>query len=167
MSPRAAWRLETLGFKRVIDYVPGKQAWYEENEPREGKAVDEIWIGDVADAEVPTCGLTERLGAVRARVRAAASDTCVVVNSERVVLGLLRTSELDSDPDATAEVAMRPGPKTFRPSVTLQELLKSMRDHDIETSSLVTTLEGRLVGTISRADAEATLAHEQGGDASA
>ena len=167
MSPRAAWRLETLGFERVIDYVPGKQAWYEENEPREGKAVDEIWIGDVADAEVPTCGLTERVGAVRARVRAAGSETCVVVNSDRIVLGLLRTSELDGDPQATVEAVMRPGPKTFRPNVTLQELLKSMRDHDIRTNSLVTTLEGRLVGIISRADAEATLAHEQNGEASA
>jgi len=158
VSPRAASRLETLGFKRVIDYVPGKQAWYEENEPREGKAVDEIWIGDVADAEVPTCGLTERIGAVRARVHAADSETCVVVSSERVVLGLLRKSELDGDPQATAEAVMRPGPKTFRPSVTLQELLKSMR--------LVSTLEGRLVGVISRADAEATLAHEQSGEGS-
>ena len=42
--------------------------------------------------------MTERVGAVRARVRAAGSETCVVVNSERVVLGLLRTSELDGDP---------------------------------------------------------------------
>ena len=30
LSPRAAWRLETLGFD-AFDYVPGKQAWYEEN----------------------------------------------------------------------------------------------------------------------------------------
>src|SRR5438105_11027783 len=107
MSPRAAWRLETLGVEHVIDYVPGKQAWYEENEPREGTAVDETWIGDVADAEVPTCGLTERIDAVRARVRAAGSETCVVVNPEHIVLGLLRKSELDGDPQATAEAVMR------------------------------------------------------------
>jgi predicted transcriptional regulator len=44
--------------------------------------------------------------------------------------------------------------------VTLQELLKSMRDHNIETNSLVTTSEGRLLGVISRVDAEATFAHE-------
>jgi hypothetical protein len=44
--------------------------------------------------------------------------------------------------------------------VTLQELLKSMRDHEIQTNSLVTTSGGRLLGVISRADAEATLAHE-------
>jgi Mg/Co/Ni transporter MgtE len=138
--------------------VPGKAAWYEANQPREGKATDETWIGDVADSDVPTCGLKERLGDVRGRT--AGWDTCVVVNPERVVLGLLRKRELEGDPDATAEQLMRPGPKTFRPNVTLEELLKSMREHDIQTNSLVTTGDGRLLGVISRADAEATLAHE-------
>jgi Mg/Co/Ni transporter MgtE len=142
----------------VIDYVPGKVAWYEENQPREGKAIDETWIGDVADSAVPTCGLAERIGEVRART--AGWDTCVVVNPERVVLGLLRKKELEADASTTAEQVMRPGPKTFRPNVTLEELLKSMREHDIQTNSLVTTGEGRLLGGISRADAEATLAHE-------
>jgi len=142
----------------VIDYVPGKVAWFEENEPREGKAVDETWIGDVADAEVPTCGLTEKIGDIRGRT--AGWDTCVVVNPERVVLGLLRKKELEGDATATAQQVMRPGPKTFRPNVTLEELLKSMRDHDIQTNSLVTNAEGKLLGVISRADAEATLAHD-------
>ena len=151
-------RLETLGFTNVIDYVPGKLSWFEENQPREGKATDETWIGDVADADVPTCGLRERLGDVRGRT--ADWDTCVVVSSERVVLGLLRKAELEGDPNATAEQVMRSGPKTFRPNVTLEELLESMRDHDIQTNSLVTTGEGKLLGVISRADAEATLAHD-------
>jgi predicted transcriptional regulator len=83
-----------------------------------------------------------------------------VVNPGRIVLGQLRKAELDGDPSATVEQVMRPGPKTFRPNVTLEELLKSMRDHGIQTYSLVTTLDGRLLGVISRADAEATLAHD-------
>ena len=138
--------------------MPGKLAWFEENQPREGKTADETWIGDVANAEVPTCGLKDRMGDVRRRT--ADWDTCVVVGPERVVLGLLRKTELEGDPNATAEQVMRPGPKTFRPNVTLEELLKSMREHDIQTNSLVTTGDGRLLGVISRADAEATLAHE-------
>ena len=143
----------------MIEYVPGKVAWYEENQPREGKAVDEIWIGDVAGADVPTCSLNETIGDIRRRT--GDGDTCVVVDSDGVVLGLLRKKELDSDPKATAEQVMRRGPKTFRPNVTLQELLKSMREREIQTNSLVTTGGGRLLGAISRADAEATLAHEQ------
>lgn len=161
MSPRAAWRLETLGFTDVIDYVPGKQAWYEENCPREGRAIDEIWLGDVADDTVPTCRLDETIGDLRERVRADGRDICVVVNEKRIVLGLLRKQALDSAPERTAEQVMSAGPKTFRPNLTLQELLQSMREHDIQTNSLVTTGEGRLLGIISRADAEATLAHEE------
>jgi Mg/Co/Ni transporter MgtE len=144
----------------VIDFVPGKSAWYEANEPREGKATDEIWIGDVADGSVPTCQLGERIGDLRDRVRADGRDTCVVINAQGIVLGLLRKKALEADPKATAEDVMDPGPKTFRPNVTLVELLKSMRDHDIQTNSLVTTFDGRLLGVISRADAEATFAHE-------
>ena len=149
----------------MIEYVPGKQAWFEENQPREGKALDETWIGDVAGSDVPTCSLKETIGDIRRRT--GEWDTCVVVDSEGVVLGLLRKKELDADPQATAEQVMRLGPKTFRPNVTLQELLKSMRDHEIQTNSLVTTAEGRLLGVISRADAEATLAHEQASEPAA
>ena len=149
----------------MIEYVPGKQAWFEENQPREGKALDETWIGDVAGSDVPTCSLKETIGDIRRRT--GEWDTCVVVDSAGVVLGLLRKKELDADPQVTAEQVMRLGPKTFRPNVTLQELLKSMRDHEIQTNSLVTTAEGRLLGVISRADAEATLAHEQASEPAA
>ena len=143
----------------MIEYGPGKVAWFEDNQPREGKAVDEIWIGDVAGSDVPTCSLSETVGDIRRRT--GEWGMCVVVDKEGVVLGLLRKKELDGDRNLTAEEVMRPGPKTFRPNVTLQELLKSMRDHEIQTNSLVTTGDGRLLGVISRADAEATLAHEQ------
>jgi len=57
----------------------------------------------VARSDVPTCGLQEPLGAVVQRVRAAGWDACVVVNSERVVLGLLRAKELEADPELRIE----------------------------------------------------------------
>jgi hypothetical protein len=34
MSPRAAWRLEGLGFERVYDYVPGESDWFASGLPR-------------------------------------------------------------------------------------------------------------------------------------
>ena len=160
MSPRAAWRLESLGFQRAVDFVPGKEGWYDENEPHQGKAEEEIWLGDVANSNVPTCSLTDRVGEIRDRVRAAGWDTCVVVNEHRAVLGLLRKKALDANPDDTAEEVMYSGPSTFRPSVTLAEQLKFMRDRNIKTNSLVTTLGGKLIGVISRDDAEATSADE-------
>lgn len=162
MSPRAAWRLETLGFRDVIDYVPGKQAWFEANQAREGTSLHETWLGDVADETVPTCGLDDRIGDLRERVDADGRQTCIVVNERGIVLGLLRQKALASPKDKRAEDVMAPGPKTFRPNLRLEDLLESMREHDIKTNSLVTTGEGQLLGVISRADAEATLAHEQG-----
>ena len=160
MSPRAAWRLESLGFENVIDYVPWKSAWFEENQPREGRAAEETWLGDVADSSVPTCHPSDRIGDIRDRIRSAGWETCVVINDAGIVLGLLRKAALDASAEATAESVMHLGPKTFRPDVTLAELVQFMRDHNITTNSLVATLDGKLVGVISRNDAEATLAHE-------
>jgi Mg/Co/Ni transporter MgtE len=143
--------------------VPGKQAWFEDNQAREGTSQDEIWLGDVADDSVPTCGLGDRIADLRERVNADGRQTCIVVNDRRIVLGLLRQKALDSPGDRRAEEVMASGPKTFRPNLKLTDLLDSMRKHDIKTNSLVTTGEGRLLGIIARADAEATLAHEQAG----
>jgi CBS domain-containing protein len=143
-----------------MDYAPGKQAWYQENEPREGKAAEETWIGDVLDAEVPTCRLADRIGDIRERVRASGRDICVVVNDQRIVLGLLRADALKANDSVTAEEAMYFGPSTFRPNLTLEEMLKFQREHNVKTGSLITTPEGRLLGTIGRNDLEATLAHE-------
>lgn len=143
--------------------MPGKQAWFEDSQAREGSSLDETWLGDVADDTVPTCGLDDRIGELRERVAADGRQTCVVVSDRGIVLGLLRKNALESPVDRRAEEVMSPGPKTFRPNLRLEDLLRSMREHDIQTNSLVTTAEGRLLGIISRADAEATLAHEQGG----
>jgi predicted transcriptional regulator len=76
----------------------------------------------------------------------------VVVNDERVVLGLLRSKELDKDPDLSIEEAMRPGPSTFRPFVAVAETARFMTEHDLD-SSPITTSDGRLVGLLLRVDA--------------
>jgi hypothetical protein len=88
MSPRAAWRLEGLGFERVYDYVPGKADWFASGLPKEGRLALIPTIGDAARREVPTSAPVEKIGVVRERKMSW--DSCVVVNKERVVLGLLR-----------------------------------------------------------------------------
>jgi predicted transcriptional regulator len=117
--------------------------------------------GDVARKDVATCGVDERLGDVRDRVKAAGWDACVVVNEERVVFGLLRAHELEGDADARIEAVMRPGPSTFRPHVGIAEMAEYMVEHDV-VSTPITTLEGRLVGLLRREDAarEALRLHE-------
>jgi len=142
-----------MGFSRVYDYVAGKVDWMAAGLPTEGTNAERPRAGDVARSDVPTCGLEERLGDVEARVRAAGWNACVVVNGERVVLGLLRARELAGDPALRIEEAMRPGPSTFRPFVAITEMVRVMAEHKLE-SSPITTSDGRLVGLIQREDAE-------------
>jgi len=156
MSPRAAWRLETLGFGDVYDYVDGKVDWMAAGLPTEGTNAQKPRAGDVARKDVPTCGLTEKLGEVATRVRALGWDAVVVVNEQRVVLGLLRTKELAADQEQSIEKAMRPGPSTFRPYVSLHDMLHFMIDHKLE-SSPITTSDGRLVGLLLQKDVAAEM----------
>jgi len=75
----------------------------------------------------------------------------VVVSQDRVVLGLLRARELQADPDLPVERAMRPGPSTYRPFVSVAEMRRTMVDRNLE-SSPVTTSDGKLVGLVRRQD---------------
>lgn len=152
MSPRAAWRLESLGFRDVSDYVNGKLDWMAAGLPTEGTASGVPRAGAVARRDAVTARLDERLGDVRERASAAGWDSVVVVNAERVVLGLLRRRELDGDPDQPVESAMRPGPSTFRPHAAIAEMVAFMNEHKLADTP-ITTSDGRLVGLLRRDDA--------------
>jgi CBS domain-containing protein len=151
VSPRAAWRLETLGFAEVFDYGDGKLDWMAAGLPTEGSNAAKPRAGDLARNDTPTCRLDERLAEVRDRVRGLGWDAVVVVNEERVVLGLLRSKELDSEGDQLIEQAMRPGPSTFRPYVSRAEMTSFMEEHGLD-SSPITTSDGRLVGLLLKKD---------------
>jgi CBS domain-containing protein len=154
-----------MGFTQVHDYVAGKLDWLAAGGPIEGTGAAQPRAAGVARADVPTCALDERLGEVRERVKAAGWDACVVVNTERVVLGLLRAEELDGDPGSRIEQAMRPGPSTFRPHVPIAELAHFLVDHDVPNAP-ITTSDGRLVGLLLRDDAlhAAHQAHQAEGE---
>ena len=126
--------------------------------PTEGSNANLPRAGEVARGDVPTCGLDERIRDVRKRVSAQNWNACVVVNDERVVLGLLRDEELAND-DKTAEQAMRSGPRTVRPYVSIEEMVQNMTEHALP-AVLVTTSDGRLVGLL-RIEDVTTAAHEQ------
>jgi CBS domain-containing protein len=136
----------------VFDYEDGKLDWLAAGLPSEGTNAQRPRAGDVARTDVPTCRLDERLGDVRDRARKAGWDACVVLNEERVVFGLLRSKELQANPDLRIEEAMRPGPSTFRPFVSIEEMAAFMMEHDLD-SSPITTSDGRLVGLLQRQDA--------------
>ena len=135
----------------MYDYRTGKQDWLGAGLPTEGTDTQRPRLVDVVRRDVPTCSLGERLGDVRDRVIAAGWDACVVISQERVVLGLLRAKELQADPELLVERAMRPGPSTYRPFVSVAEMRRTMIERNLE-SSPVTTSDGKLVGLVRQQD---------------
>ena len=98
------------------------------------------------------CSLNDRLGDVRDRARQSGLEVAAVVDAERILLGLLRAKQLDLDPDLPVERAMRPGPSTFRPYVSMKEMADFMVEHSLD-SSPITTSDGKLVGVLQKSDA--------------
>lgn len=150
MSPRAAWRLEGLGFTDVYIYAGGKEDWGAAGLPMEGD--NERTVAELVRRDVPTCDLDEPVAAVQARVRASRWDTCFVVTPGRVVLGRLHHDELERA--GRAGEVMRPGPSTFRPNVSVGQMLRYMKRLELSTAP-ITTNDGVLVGLVLRKDLEA------------
>ena len=150
MSPRAAWRLETLGFAEVYDYVAGKVDWFAAGLPSEGEAAAMTRIGALVDTKVPTCALEDRV--VEARARLGPDDVCLVVNEEKVVLGLVREKDLGGGEDQglVGEV-MQEGPTTMRPNVPAAVLAGHLQDGSF-SYVVVTTGDGALIGILRGAD---------------
>ena len=156
MSPRAAWRLESLGFTKVYDYVGGKADWFAAGLPREGELTSIPRTGDVARRDDITCRPTDRISDVIDRVRAAGKETCIVTTDGGVILGRVRTDRLDADAQEPVEEAMELGPTTTRADTTLEAILERLNARNVD-SILVATSDGRLVGTLYRSDAERRL----------
>jgi hypothetical protein len=142
MSPRAAWRLESLGFEQVYDYVPGKSDWLAAGLPREGEAAEVPLAGDLV-RPIATCRLGTPLDQVKDR-------PCAVVNDQGIVLGLLRHP---GDAPGTVDDHMEAGPTTVRASEEVAALLHRMQ-HARVAGILVTTPEGRPLGWLDREEAE-------------
>ena len=153
MSPRAAWRLETLGFERVFDYVGGKADWLAAGLPTEGTGSSLAKAGDVARHDAVTCRLDDRLGDAAEKVHAAGDPACIVVTEGGVVLGRLGVSAFAGDATSTVEEVMEAGPATVRADERLEALVPRMQARGMP-GVIVTTPGGVLVGTLSRDDAE-------------
>ncbi|MBC2907043.1 rhodanese-like domain-containing protein [Streptomyces cupreus] len=156
MSPRAAARLEQLGFREVYDYVPGKVDWLAAGLPAEGPAARMLSAGDVARRQVVTCRADAPVGLVLDRLREAGQEVGVVVDDEQVVTGLLRHREAEAHPDGRVAQVMRPGPATVRANEPLGPLLERMAKARVRTV-VVTTPEGRLLGLMNRTSGEQAL----------
>lgn len=152
MSARAAWRLESLGFRQVYRYAAGKVDWMAAGLPIEGTKAGVPRVGTLARRDVPTCRLDERVGAVRDRVRSGGWDLCVVVNERNVVLGRIKLAALDGNPEVTTESVMDSGPVTYRPHQDAADAARTLAEKHV-ASVLVTTGDGELIGLFRPEDA--------------
>lgn len=143
MSPRAAWRLEQLGFEEVYDYVGGKADWIASGLPTVRSPDSDLRAGDVMETGPPTVLLGQRAG----DVAASNGRSLIVVNEERIVFGRLLADDAEAHPDATAGELMSPGPTTVRAHETLEPLHERMRAAHVH-EVIVSTPEGRLLGVV-------------------
>jgi hypothetical protein len=128
----------------VYRYQAGKADWFAAGWPREGNEARTPRAGDVARRDVATCGPGERVGEVRDRARPP--GVCVVVNDERVVLGVLRAEALGRDPATPVEEVMAQ-PVTVRPNLVAGQMPDYLGKKGV-TEALVTTSDGVLVGVL-------------------
>src|SRR5438128_12315907 len=108
MSPRAAWRLEELGFGPVYDYVAGKADWTAAGLPTEGHDGRDTRPPFVT-TDVVTAEPHELLGDALERA-ATGAEVIVIINAARVVLGRIRPSKITAETGQRVDQVMQEGP---------------------------------------------------------
>jgi len=156
MSPRAASRLESIGFERVYDYVAGKADWGSAGLPLEGTNGSKTRAGAHVRTDVPRCRPGDRLQDVCEQLDESGWDTCFVVDDRGVVLGRIGRRAIRRRANVLAEKAMTLGPSTVRPSARLEAMVERMQRQKL-TNLPVTTSDGRLVGLLTLRDTEEAL----------
>jgi CBS domain-containing protein len=147
MSPRAAWRLEAIGYPEVYDYVAGKSDWMAAGLPTERSGDHPPRVAEVMDRSVPTCEPTEVVADVMGRLGPSGAQVCVVVNEHGVVQGRLRLDRLDPADSRPADEAMEPGPTTIRADADLAQTTERMRRRSAP-SLIVSDPDGILLGAV-------------------
>jgi predicted transcriptional regulator len=156
MSPRAACRLEQLGFTDVSDYAGGKMAWMGAGLPTEGSVADDERVGALARPVAPTCDVSTPVEQLRAR---APEDTFAIVLADGdVVVGVVTLDRLPAQGPTTAGDVMDPGPSTFRPSLPIIEGHEYVEKNDLD-HLLITRLDGTYIGIVTRQQLAAQHPH--------
>ncbi|MEV4171047.1 rhodanese-like domain-containing protein [Nonomuraea sp. NPDC049709] len=149
LSPRAAHRLERLGFGEVYDYGVGKMDWLSADLPYDGHAA---LVSQNVRRDPVTAVLDDPLGSLTERIIADPAGLAVVVDEDDVVQGIIGSRELKgADLDDTAESAMRLGTTTVRPSEELEPLVQRMDRAKVD-HVVVTQADGTLVGVFGLGD---------------
>ncbi|MGH9191667.1 MAG: rhodanese-like domain-containing protein [Acidimicrobiales bacterium] len=137
MSPRAAWRLERIGFGPVYDYAAGKVDWMGAGLPTVRADTSERRAIDATDRDPPTCRPDDRL----ADIAALKERSVVVANEHGIVLGRVspgRVDVADSTPVEEVDAGRggygagsrnRASPRTPRPTPRAHDPPQCQRGH--------------------------------------
>jgi hypothetical protein len=150
---RAAVRLQTLGFEQVLRYTAGKMDWAASGLPTEGDEAQVPRLLDIAQRDVPTCRLTDRLADVQ-------GPLCVVADEQGIILGQVTDKTRQSGPGSVVGDVMELGPPSYRPNVSLEELWSRLENHPRVQHVLVSTSDGVLMGVVWRHDLEEVVKGE-------
>lgn len=146
MSPRAAWRLRSLGYDTVFDYTGGVSDWIASGGKLEGHATLTDLVGDHVESDVARISFDATVDNAREALEDTARDLVVVTNDDGVVFGKLRAASLeDAASDTPVASVMQPGPATVRASEARSDLTERMKAKDV-TEILVTRPDGVLLG---------------------
>jgi CBS domain-containing protein len=145
MSPRAAWRLERLGFSDVYEYAFGKVDWLAAGLPTVRADMSERRVLGVTDRHPPTCAPGVPVADAARLANADGRPSVVVINDVGIVLGRAGPSELRDRGDVSVESVMQPGPATVRAHEPLDALVDRMSKRGVG-EMIVSTPEGRLLG---------------------
>jgi predicted transcriptional regulator len=143
--------------------VLGKADWLAHGLPTEGTQANVPRAKDMLREDMVTARLDEPAGTIRPRVARSPYGFAFVLAEDGTLLGRLRKTALEGDPNAAAQDVMEPGPSTVRADSKLEQLVARMRRHNLH-AMVVTTPEGRLLGVVRRADAERRLAEASAPD---
>jgi CBS domain-containing protein len=131
--------------------------WLAHNLEVEGERAGAVTVGRVMRDDVVRCAPTDRASAVLASINASPYPFAVVTSADGTVLGRLPASALDPASENPVWDVAEPGPKTFRPHHSLENVAGHLAERNLRWA-IVTTPEGRLLGVASRDDLERATA---------
>ena len=140
-------RLEAAGFQDIYEYMAGKADGLAMGMPTEGTLANAP-IKNVIH-QLPVCSLGDNLTSVKAQI-SSESDRCVVIDQNRVVLGLVDLAVVQ-DYERPIEDVMKAAPLTLRPSVLIAEAVHYFHHTNLAVA-LVTKSTGELMGGIRISD---------------
>lgn len=159
MSPRAACRLEAIGFEEVYDYTAGIADWKAAGLDLEGSEDPGLRIADATRPDIPTAFIDEAIGQVKERTFGADWDEAIVIDCDGLVVGRLRRTVWDRADDESVGAVMELGPTTVRPDGSLPDLLGRTDEHRTRLV-VVSDPQGHLIGALLADDARRLVAGE-------